>query len=195
MVPEDGTTEDGATADEEPKTEPDKPEKSDLASMGGKTRFGIHGMEILQKTAAESVKRQVRATRHQNTYLDAPANTKDILEERPKTRPAPPPGFTTKRVLGPGSDMERRKRRKLRQDQSHGLPEYQSNGSEHPGLTRGLREQRKNNETTEMRDCPDERTSSEPAGLDRALGAPRNQLATARESNPVMSSTGEGEAE
>eukprot|EP00549_Striatella_unipunctata_P003852 CAMPEP_0118675576 /NCGR_PEP_ID=MMETSP0800-20121206/1537_1 /TAXON_ID=210618 ORGANISM="Striatella unipunctata, Strain CCMP2910" /NCGR_SAMPLE_ID=MMETSP0800 /ASSEMBLY_ACC=CAM_ASM_000638 /LENGTH=499 /DNA_ID=CAMNT_0006570931 /DNA_START=1 /DNA_END=1500 /DNA_ORIENTATION=- len=186
MVPEDGTTEDGATADEEPKTEPDKPEKPDLASMGW--RFC---KRPLRKVSNDRYGRRGTRTR----ILMRPANTKDILEERPKTRPAPPPGFTTKRVLGPGSDMERRKRRKLRQDQSHGLPEYQSNGSEHPGLTRGLREQRKNNETTEMRDCPDERTSSEPAGLDRALGAPRNQLATARESNPVMSSTGEGEAE
>jgi hypothetical protein len=43
------------------------------------------------------------------------ATSLDILDERPTTWPKPPPGFTTKRVLGPGDDFktwsDRRKRR------------------------------------------------------------------------------------
>ncbi len=44
------------------------------------------------------------------------ATSLDILEDRPTTWPKPPPGFTTKRILGPGDDFKtwsdhRRKRR------------------------------------------------------------------------------------
>jgi len=34
------------------------------------------------------------------------ATSLDVLDERPTTWPKPPPGFTTKRVLGPGSDFK-----------------------------------------------------------------------------------------
>lgn len=33
------------------------------------------------------------------------SNVYDILEKRPTEWPKPPPGFTTRRVLGPGSDF------------------------------------------------------------------------------------------
>ena len=33
-----------------------------------------------------------------------PATSLDILEERPSTWPDPPPGFSTRRILGPGDD-------------------------------------------------------------------------------------------
>lgn len=33
------------------------------------------------------------------------SNAHDILEKRPTKWPKPPPGFTTRRVLGPGSDF------------------------------------------------------------------------------------------
>ena len=36
------------------------------------------------------------------------ATSEDVLVERPTERPRPPPGFTTKRVLGPGSDFDTR---------------------------------------------------------------------------------------
>jgi hypothetical protein len=36
--------------------------------------------------------------------LMRPATSLDILVERPSSWPAPPPGFSTKRILGPGSD-------------------------------------------------------------------------------------------
>jgi len=34
------------------------------------------------------------------------ANTADVLDKRPEEKPQPPPGFTTQRVLGPGSDFD-----------------------------------------------------------------------------------------
>jgi hypothetical protein len=36
--------------------------------------------------------------------LMRPATSLDILVERPSSWPEPPPGFSTKRILGPGSD-------------------------------------------------------------------------------------------
>ena len=33
-----------------------------------------------------------------------PATSLDILEERPSSWPDPPPGFSTRRILGPGDD-------------------------------------------------------------------------------------------
>lgn len=38
--------------------------------------------------------------------LMRPANSLDILVERPSTWPDPPPGFSTKRILRPGSDYD-----------------------------------------------------------------------------------------
>ena len=63
--------------------------------------------------------------------LMRPATSLDILVERPSTWPNPPPGFSTKRILGPGSDYDtsavddeddefrgrRRKRRRRNSDQ------------------------------------------------------------------------------
>mmetsp|Transcript_15906 Transcript_15906/g.20926 ORF Transcript_15906/g.20926 Transcript_15906/m.20926 type:complete len:155 (+) Transcript_15906:2-466(+) len=42
------------------------------------------------------------------------ATNADILTDRPTSWPKPPPGFTTKRVLGPGSDFDSQPRRKKR---------------------------------------------------------------------------------
>jgi len=40
------------------------------------------------------------------------ANSKDVLDERPTSWPRPPPGFTTKHVLGPGSDFKTNSRKR-----------------------------------------------------------------------------------
>lgn len=66
------------------------------------------------------------------------ANSEDVLVERPKVRPKPPPGFSTKRVLGPGSEYRteprQAKRRRVERE-----PEWDpSSGAEHPALSRGL---------------------------------------------------------
>jgi hypothetical protein len=76
-----------------------------------------------------------------------PATSLDVLKERPKTWPKPPPGFSTKHVLGPGSDFEvgrGRKRQKQRSNQDRDS-ERQANepapmgpDGEHPLLSRGL---------------------------------------------------------
>ena len=40
------------------------------------------------------------------------ANSLDVLEERPTSWPKPPPGFSTRHVLGPGSDFRKKNSRK-----------------------------------------------------------------------------------
>ena len=70
------------------------------------------------------------------------ANSADILLQRPISKPAPPPGFTTKRVLGPGSDFETRqdraKKRRRRNNPSAMDEEPYDGTGEHPALSRGL---------------------------------------------------------
>uniref|UniRef100_A0A7S2L9J9 Farnesoic acid O-methyl transferase domain-containing protein n=2 Tax=Leptocylindrus danicus TaxID=163516 RepID=A0A7S2L9J9_9STRA len=51
-----------------------------------------------------------RGTR--SRYLVREATTNDVLESRPTSWPKPPPGFTTRRVLGPNSDFPKRRRKK-----------------------------------------------------------------------------------
>jgi len=77
------------------------------------------------------------------------ASSLDVLVDRPTHWPAPPPGFTTKRVLGPGSDFDtseprRKKRRKgeQRRDESYqtgsNTPFEFTGSGDHPALDRGL---------------------------------------------------------
>lgn len=70
------------------------------------------------------------------------ANTADVLVERPKAWPKPPPGFSTKRVLGPGSDFAsepQKKRRRVEHGRRTPEPAWDpSSGTEHPALSRGL---------------------------------------------------------
>ena len=46
------------------------------------------------------------------------ATSLDVLDERPKTWPKPPPGFTTKRVLGADDDFAKRNTNRRRRQQS-----------------------------------------------------------------------------
>eukprot|EP00816_Leptocylindrus_hargravesii_P009449 CAMPEP_0196822454 /NCGR_PEP_ID=MMETSP1362-20130617/83559_1 /TAXON_ID=163516 /ORGANISM="Leptocylindrus danicus, Strain CCMP1856" /LENGTH=692 /DNA_ID=CAMNT_0042202017 /DNA_START=18 /DNA_END=2096 /DNA_ORIENTATION=+ len=55
-----------------------------------------------------------RGTR--SRYLVREATTNDVLESRPTSWPKPPPGFTTRRVLGPNSDFPKRRKKKGRQN-------------------------------------------------------------------------------
>jgi len=71
------------------------------------------------------------------------ANSADVLVERPMGRPKPPRGFSTKRVLGPGSDFdtEPRQKKRRRVEREERLQEAAwdpSSGGEHPALSRGL---------------------------------------------------------
>jgi hypothetical protein len=52
------------------------------------------------------------------------SNVHDILEKRPTKWPSPPPGFTTRRVLGPGSDFPNQS-----SNPNHRRPHYQSRRS------------------------------------------------------------------
>lgn len=72
-----------------------------------------------------------------------PATTLDILLERPNSWPEPPPGFSTKRILGPGSDYDtnavdddhndgssrKRRRRNFDRDTSRGTKGNSNNTS------------------------------------------------------------------
>jgi len=81
------------------------------------------------------------------------ANTSDVLVERPKSWPKPPPGFNPKRVLGPGSDFDtepRTKRRRVEREQRSPEPAWDpSSGGEHPALSRGLMSGREGGFTVE----------------------------------------------
>lgn len=80
------------------------------------------------------------------------ASSLDVLVDRPTHRPAPPPGFTTKRVLGPGSDFDTSEpRRKKRRKGEHRREERYQTGStpfeftgegDHPALDRSLQSSR-----------------------------------------------------
>jgi len=77
------------------------------------------------------------------------ATSLDTLKERPSKWPKPPPGFSTKRVLGPGSDFDTtgkergNKRQKHSRDNDDRQP-YEPVGpdGEHPLLSGGLRSSR-----------------------------------------------------
>jgi len=69
----------------------------DLGQMGW--RFGLHPV---RKVSNDKFGRRGTKAR----FLLRVATSDDMLVERPTERPRPPPGFTTKRVLGPGSDYD-----------------------------------------------------------------------------------------
>merc|ERR1719384_1020384 len=94
------------------------------------------------------------------------ATSLDVLDIRPTSWPKPPPGFTTKRVLGPGSDFARgnggkrrrsrsNKRRKKNNDNNDamdvegGSEEQEDNGSV-PALDKGLKSSRAGFSVEEM---------------------------------------------
>lgn len=63
------------------------------------------------------------------------ATTEDVLVERPTSWPAPPPGFSTKRVLGPGSDFDTSPPKKKRR---RGNPPESFDHTSADGLPSGL---------------------------------------------------------
>jgi hypothetical protein len=78
------------------------------------------------------------------------ATSLDVLKERPSSWPKPPPGFTTKHVLGPGSDFEvgrgRKQQKRSRPDRDSERQDYEPTpvgpDGEHPLLSGGLRSSR-----------------------------------------------------
>lgn len=112
--------------------------------------FGSMGWRLCNKAV-----RKVSNDRHGRRGTTArllmrAATSIDSLKERPSKWPKPPPGFSTKRILGPGSDFDRddgRKRQKRsRPDRdserdTHGPTPLGPDG-EHPLLSGGLRSSR-----------------------------------------------------
>lgn len=124
------TTPDG---DGEPQERPLLP---DMGAMGW--RFGTR---LLRKVANDRYGRRGTTAR----LLLRPATSLDILNQRPSSWPKPPPGFTTKRVLGPGSDYRsdqktgrNDKRRRSEKESPASRPWNPASGEEHPLLSGGL---------------------------------------------------------
>jgi hypothetical protein len=70
------------------------------------------------------------------------ATTVDVLLEKPSSHPAPPPGFSAKRILGPGSDFDTGHRQKRRKRESRNEEREEVNTypeGDHPLLSQSLR--------------------------------------------------------
>ena len=95
------------------------------------------------------------------------ATTLDVLEHRPTEAPAPPPGFTTKKVLGPGSDFppprRRRKKGKNRKNNTGGNRRNKKSGGR-----RNAKRRRKNKD-----EGMDESVMETELALDQGLKAKR----------------------
>ena len=109
-----------------PPEKEDAPPRADLGAMGWRL-----GKRMLRKVKTDRFGQRGTTAR----LLMRVATSEDMLEERPSSWPKPPPGFSTKRVLGPGSDFPKRrgdgKRRRQEPAQTYdpSVP-----GSEHPLL-------------------------------------------------------------
>jgi hypothetical protein len=87
------------------------------------------------------------------------ANSADVLVKRPKSTNKKPPGFSTKKVLGPGSDYygaePEKKRRRMdldRNNNNNNMGVFDPNsGAEHPGLSRGLKSGREGFSVDDLR--------------------------------------------
>jgi len=115
----------------------------DFGAMGW--RLGKHP---LRKVANDRHGRRGTTAR----LLMRVATSLDMLDKRPSSWPKPPPGFTTKRVLGPGSDFprgrnsreegtsEKRRRNDYRDDRTSSTQAWgPTSGGDHPLLSGGLR--------------------------------------------------------
>jgi len=100
---------------EESREEPERgaviTEPPDLGRMGWRL-----GKKVLLKVADDKYGRRGTEAR----LLLRPATSLDILLERPNQWPKPPPGFSTKRVLGPHSDLRGKRKNKKQKKRSRG---------------------------------------------------------------------------
>ena len=108
-------------------------------------RQGWHlGKTLLRKVSNDRYGRRGTTAR----LLMRVATSQDILHERPTSWPKPPPGFSTKRVLGPGSDFgkgprankkKKNKRRRIDNDsnQTSSSRPYDPNSALDSGLSAG----------------------------------------------------------
>jgi hypothetical protein len=78
------------------------PSPPDFGGMGW--RFG---RKLLHKVTSDRYGQRGTTAR----LLMRVATSLDILQDRPSSWPKPPPGFSTKRVLGPGSDFPKQNKR------------------------------------------------------------------------------------
>jgi hypothetical protein len=95
--------------------------------------FGNMGWRFCQKPIRKVTKDRYGRVGTRARFLMRVANSSDVLVEKPKSFPKPPPGFSTKRVLGPGDDFGRQNKRQRREE------EVDTQDEEHPALMRGLR--------------------------------------------------------
>jgi len=124
--------------------EPAEDHKTDFASMGW--RFCLRPITKIKSDRFGKKGTFARMLLRETTSLD-------ILDEKPSEEPASPPGFTTKKKLGPHSDIEpgqtksKKKRRKRMNDEPESMDESNEipgndtldPHEDHPGLERGLK--------------------------------------------------------
>lgn len=110
----------------------DAPPPTDFGRMGWS--FCLHPM---RKVTNDRYGRRGTTAR---IMMRVAAST-DVLLQKPSRTPAPPPGFTTKRVLGPGSDFEehrrKRRRKEYRDEEREEVNAYPE--GDHPLMSKGLR--------------------------------------------------------
>ena len=90
-------------------------------------------------------------------FLIRLASNLDVLEEKPLQRPKAPPGFTTQRILGPGSDFPKTRQRAESLDEEDGT-------------------RRKTSKRQRLVHLSDAAINDEPLGLSRSLKAPRASI-------------------
>jgi hypothetical protein len=81
------------------------------------------------------------------------AASTDLLLQKPLSTPKPPPGFSTKRILGPGSDFDTEHRRKRQRREAKHEEREEGNtypDGDHPLLGQGLRSGRDGYSIEEM---------------------------------------------
>ena len=102
------------------------------------------GLKAIRKVADDRYGRRGTTAR----LIMRLATSKDVLHDRPNSWPKPPPGFSTKRVLGPGSDFppwwkqrhEKNRKRNRRRDNSQNDSEKATKVGQEPSqLSGGLK--------------------------------------------------------
>eukprot|EP01083_Nonionella_stella_P090865 253952_1 len=140
--------------------------KNEEAQPISQTNLGAMGWRLLNYPIRkiQSDRYGKRGTR--SRCLLRIATSADVLEERPTTWPKPPPGFTTKRVLGPGSDFKKARR-------GGGKRRRRTSGGEYEGRWENSDYQDKSNDEHDDENMQYEQDEFGRSAIDRGLKASR----------------------
>jgi len=93
-------------------TENDKSNNPSTSSSNEMANLGVMGWRFCNYPIRKIQDDRFGKRGTRSRFLMRLATSLDVLEERPSSWPAPPPGFTTKRILGPGSDFKKFNRKR-----------------------------------------------------------------------------------